>query len=96
MNINVNPAELEKVGASVTTDAGEIEKALNSIETAVNGLASWQSNTKNTYVSKLKGDMEKMREITAAVLSYGQVATGVANRINEIEANIAKTLNNNN
>lgn len=92
MDINVNPALLSSVGSKVTEQYKVVMDNLQVIEDTVNGLSSWQSTSKEQYVSKLKEDMTKMYEIAEAIKSYGAVATGVANKVNQIEERIKASL----
>ena len=88
LNINVNPEALDEKGERILTQARVIEEALQEIETAKNGLNSWQSTNKDKYDARINNALPKMREMKEAVASYGGVAKETARVIRNTEAAI--------
>ena len=96
LDLNMNPEELHVKGDAILQHAKNIKEQLETIETAMNGLSSWQSQSKEKYDSKVKMALPRMNEMVDAIASYGGVANVASNAVKTAELSIEKTLDNDN
>ena len=92
LNISVNPEELADKANIILAQYKIIDEAINEINEAKAGLASWQSANKDKYEARINNALPKMVEMADAIASYGNVANITSQAIINTENIIAKNI----
>ena len=92
LNFSVSIEGLEEKGTEVDKLYKEIEDALQEIEDAKKGIASWQSQNKDRYEARINNAMPKMHEMGDVIMSYGGVLHQTSKRLTDVENKISRAM----
>ena len=92
LNISINPELLDEKGTIINEQFKIIEEAIAQVESSQSRLSSWQSTNKEKYEARLNEVLPKMKEMAAAINSYGNVAKITSRAILNTERMISKSM----
>jgi len=92
LNFSVSTEDLDAKGTEIDNIYKDIEEALQEIEDAKKGIASWQSQNKDKYEARINKALPKMHEMGEVIASYGGVAHHTSRRLTDVEQKISRAM----